>query len=61
MFVLPYGDDLRDLNGLLSYDLEEVPKDNLKIATKLIDKTTMDDFNPRYFENPDIQNFYNYL
>ena len=73
LIILPYAEDLRDLNEIkkaAGYEAEEVAeetsiieklKKDEKDAAKLLIKNLTIDFNSRNFENPSIQKFYSGL
>ena len=60
--ILPFADDIRDLKDLFIKKANLDPnKKDLEIAIELIDNLTINNFEVRNFENPDIQKFYGFL
>ena len=60
--LLPFADDIRDLKKLFINEKNLDPKKkDLEVAIELIDNLTIDNFEIKNFENPDIQKFYSFL
>ena len=60
VIFLPFSDDMRTLNNVIDTDQAKPDHNQIKHA-KLLIKNLKIDFDPRNFENPDIQNFYSNL
>lgn len=61
MIVLPYSDEIRKLDSFFPQNVAEPAEEEVDCAIDLINSLTVDDFDPKSFENPDIQNFYSVL
>jgi len=61
MIVLPYNDEIRKLDSFFPEITAELTEEEIDCAVDLINSLTVDDFDPKSFENPDIQNFYSVL
>jgi hypothetical protein len=61
LIVLPFANELRQVDLKFFDSGHDVTDEELAVATELVSELTVDDFDPRNFENPAIQKFYRVL
>ena len=61
LVVLPFANELRQIDLRFFDSGQDVTAEELAVAAELVDELTVDDFDPRSFENPAIQKFYRVL
>jgi ATP-dependent DNA helicase 2 subunit 1 len=61
LIVLPFANEIRHIEYESSESSAPFSDKEREASRKLVDELTVDDFNPRSFENPSIQRFYHVL
>jgi ATP-dependent DNA helicase 2 subunit 1 len=61
IIILPYSDELRKLDSFFPKNEAQPTEEEIDCAIDVINSLTVEDFDPKSFENPDIQNFYSVL
>lgn len=61
MIILPYADDIRKLDTVYPERSCDPAKTDINVAMKLVHNLTIKEFDPRSFENPDVQKFFESL
>jgi ATP-dependent DNA helicase 2 subunit 1 len=61
LITMPFSDEIRKLESFYPSEEAEPTENELECAINLINSMTVSDFDPKTFENPDIQNFYSVL
>ena len=61
LIMLPYADDVRKLDAVYPSSHSEPGKTDIAVAMKLVHNLSIGEFNPKSFENPEMQKFFESL